>query len=279
MTTKTIIPILIILTFSFAYGQKNQIKKETKIVTTFDYDYIKDGKLYLSKKGKVRIDTIFLEFNTDGTLKKEYQNPSINIGKPFWLDSIVLLSTDKNIKYQREYWSDKTLIDICTQDFGDSIIQIKTMSSDTIQINKSYFYKGQLVKSHNRDLRDSYGQYNEIIIYDKKTKNREIATKITTYFKDGLTDTVRVDNNKKKKLYKTLIFNSDKNEWFVSEKTKYYNRKKVFWETFYHDFHKMYFTTKTTTIYNKLEKPVTETKYDTYLRHIEMKSNYYYEYY
>jgi len=272
--TKTTILIIFSLTFLLARGQNPQVKKEIKIVSTFDYNYTQDGKLYLSRKGNVKTDTIITEYNRDGTLKN--QKPNVTFGKYIIRDSITLISEVKNIKHQREYWSDTTIIDIYTQNFGDSIIQTKISSNDTLQINKSYFHKGQLIKSYNQDLKHSYGKLNEIIIYYKKTNNREVAT-IITYFKDGIMDTVKVDN--KKKLYKTLVFNSDKNEWFVNEKTKYHSRKKVFWKTFYHDYHKTYFTTKITTAYNKMGQPISETTYDTYLRHIEMKTTYNYVYY
>jgi hypothetical protein len=286
MKTKTTILIIFILTFLFSYGQKVQtfsyerdvqIKKETKIVNTFDYDYIKGEELYLSKKGKVKTDTIIKEFNLDGTLKKSYRSPYVTFSKIINLDSIVQISTENNFKHQREYWSDTTLIDIFTQNFGDSIIQIKTSGSDTIQINKSYFHKGKLVKCHNRDLRYSYGKFNEVITYEKKTKNHEIAIIITTYYENGLTDTIKIDNNKKRN--KTFVFNSDKNEWFVKEKVKSKKRKIIIKETFYHDYHKMYFTTKITTIYNKYGLPISEIKYDTYLKHIESETTYKYDYY
>jgi hypothetical protein len=277
MTTKTLILILFTLTFSFARGQNPQVKKEIKVVSTFDYNYSQDGKLYLSRKGNVKTDTIIKEYNRDGTLLKQYQNPYVTFGKRIILDSTVLISLENNINHQREYWSDTTFIDVYSQNFVDSIIQTKTSKGDTIQINKSFFHKGQLVKTNNRDFRNNYGKFNEVVTYDKKTKSREVAIKITTYYKDGLTDTIRVDN--KKKLYKTLVLNSDKNEWYIKEKTKYQGRKMVVWRTFYHDYHKMYFTTKTTTEYNKVGQPIVETVYDTYLRHIEKKTTYNYEYY
>ena len=275
MTTKTLILILFTLTFSFARGQNPQVKKEIKVVSKFDYNYTQDGKLYLSRKGNVKTDTIITEYNRDGTPLK--QNPYVTFGKTIILDSTVLISLDYNINHQREYWSDTTFIDVYTQNFVDSIIQTKTSKSDTIQISKSFFHKGQLVKTNNRDFRNNYGKFNEVVTYNKKTKSREVATRITTYYKNGLTDTIKVDN--KKKLYKTLVLNSDKKEWYVKEKTKYQGRKKVVWKTFYHDYHKMYFTTKTTTEYNKVGQLIAETVYDTYLRHIEKKTTYNYEYY
>lgn len=277
MTTKTLILILFTLTFSFARGQNPQVKKEIKVVNAFDYNYTENGKLYLSRKGNVKTDTIITEYNRDGTLLKQYQNPYVTFGKTIIRDSTVLISDLNNIKHEREYWSDTTLIDVYTQNFVDSIIQTETSKADTIQINKSFFIKGKLVKTHNQDFRNNYGKFNEVVTYDKKTKRRVVSTRIITYYKDGLTDTIRVDN--KKKLYKTLVFNSDKNEWYVKEKTKYHGRKMVVWKTFYHDYHKIYFTTKTTTEYNKVGQPITETVYDTYLRHFEKKTTYIYEYY
>ncbi len=273
---KTLILILFTLTFLFARGQNPQVRREIKIVSIFDYDSIRDGHLYLSRKGNIKTDTTTTEYNRDGSMKNLFPNPFlVTWGKTIIRDSVVLISEEKNIKHQREYWSDSSSIDIYIQNFRDSTIKTKILSNDTIQIKKSFFYKGQLVKIHNRDFRKSDGKFNEIITYDKKTKNREVATIICYNY--GLNDTVRIDNMKK--LYKTLVLNPHKNEWFVKEKTKYYRRKKVLWETFYHTYHKMYFTTRTSTEYNKIGQPITETKYDTYLRHIEKKTTYRYEYY
>jgi len=279
MTTQTTILTFFILTFSFAYGQNSQVKKEIKITTTFDYDYIKDGKLYLSKKAKVKQDTIISEFNQDGILTNPIKNPYVTFGKSVNRDSLVLISNGQNLKHEREYWSDSTSIDIYTQIFKDSTVQIQLSKSDTIQINKSYFQNGNLRKCHNRDLRPMYGKFNQIIIYDTKTENREIATVITTYFQNGLTDTIRIDNNSKTKVFKNLVYNQDKKEWFEKEKTQLKRSKRIEWETFYHDYHKLYFTTKTTIRYNKYGLPISEEKYDTYLKHIETKTTYEYEYY
>jgi hypothetical protein len=279
MTTQITILTFFILTFSFAYGQNPQVKKEIKITTTFDYDYIKDGKLYLSRKAKVKLDTLISDFNQDGTLTNPIKSSYVTFGKSVNRDSLVLISNSQNLKHEREYWSDSTSIDIYTQIFNDSTIQTQLSKGDTIQINKSYFQNGKLIKCHNRDMRYGYGKFNQIITYDTKTENREVATVITTYFQNGLTDTVRIDNNKKSRIYKTLVYNQDKKEWFEKEKTQLKKRKRILWETFYHDYHKMYFTTKTTINYNKYGLQISEEKYDTYLKHIETKTTYEYEYY
>jgi hypothetical protein len=119
MTTKTTILTLFILTFSFAYGQNPQVKKNIAITTTFDYDYIQDGKLYLSKKGKVKQDTLITEFNLDGTLTKPIKSNYETFSKTTYRDSLVLLSNSYFLKHEREYWSDSTSIDIYTQIFKD----------------------------------------------------------------------------------------------------------------------------------------------------------------
>lgn len=279
MTIQTSILTFFILSFSFAYGQNPQVKKEIKITTTFDYDYIKDGELYLSRKAKVKQDTLISEFNQDGILINPIKNPYVTIGKSVNRDSLVLISNSQNLKHEREYWSDSTYIDIYTQIFKDSTIQTQLSKGDTIQINKSYFQIGGLRKCHNRDLRPSYSKFNQIIIYDIKNENREVATVITTYLQNGLTDTVRIDNNKKSRINKTLVYNKDKKEWFEKEKTQLKKRKRILWETSYHNYHKMYFTTKTTIIYNNYGLQISKEKYDTYLKHIETKTTYEYEYY
>jgi hypothetical protein len=278
MTTQITILTFFILTFSFAYGQNPQVKKEIKITSTLDYHYLKDGKFYLSRKAKVKQDTLISEFNQDGTLNP-IKKPYVTFGKSVNRDSLVLISNSQNFRHEREYWSDSTSIDIYTQIFKDSTVQTQLSKGDTIQINKSYFQNGSLRKCHNSDLRPSYGKFKQIIIYDTKTENREIATVITTYFENGLTDTIRIDNNKKFKVIKKLVYNQDKKEWFEKEKIQLKRRKRIEWETFYHDYHKMYFTTRTTISYNKYGLPISEEKYDTYLKHIKTKTTYEYEYF
>lgn len=269
--------ILLNLTLSLAFGQNPQLKKKVEIVMTYDYDYLEDGEFYLSKKPLIKTDTIITEFNQDGSLK--YPNPNMTWGKPIYIDSTVLISKNSDYKHEREYWSDSTSVNIYTQNFRDSSVQTKVFRKDTIQINKSYFKKGKLIKSDNRDLRPSYSKSKEIILYDVKTRNREVATVITMSYLNGPIDTVKIDYNKKRRVYKTLVYNHDKNEWFVKEKIKSGNKKKIIWDTFYHDYHKMYFTTKTTINLDENGLPESKSVYNINLNHIEEKTMYYYEYY
>lgn len=271
----TIILILLFLTFSFAFGQNPQVSKEIKVTMTFDYNYMKDGKLYLSRKGVVRQDTLITEYNQDGKQKNPNKDPYVTVIKTINLDSVAVIFQNDTIGHQREFWSDTTFTDISIRIFPDSIIKTKILKGDTLQIEKIYNY-GEV----KRELATfNYGFYKRKVIYEETSKNRDIATMITTYFKNGLTDTVKIENYKKRNIYKTLIFNKDRKEWFVKEKIKSKKNKRVVWETFYHDYHKTYFTTKTTTTFNKFGLPILEIQYDTYLKHIEVKTTYEYEYY
>jgi len=287
MNTKITILLFLNLTILFSYGQNVQrysyeqefkIKRETEIFNEYNYTFFRGDDMHLLKKGKVKTDTIIKEYNFDGILQNPYHTSDM-VYRSISLDSLELIHSNNNIEHKREYWSDTTYIDIFTQKYEDSIIQIKTSNIDTIQINKSYFINGQLIKCHNRDFRESYGKFNEIIVYKKKTRNHEVATIITTYYEDCLTDTIKIDYNKNRK--KTYVFNTYENEWFVKEEVKYNKRKrkKVFLETFYHVYHKHYFTTKTTIEYNNFGLPISEIVYDTYLNHIESSTEYIYEYY
>jgi hypothetical protein len=282
MTTKTNIFILIILTFSSAYGQKPKVKKEIKITSTFDYNYIIDGKHYLSSIGKVMRDTLTTEYHQDGTISYQSNNPNLTFGKSVSIhrDSLILISNVHNLKHQRAYWSDATSIDIYTQIFPDSTVQIVLSKGDTIRINKCFSQNGKLIKCYKRELRPGYyGSYDEIIIYDIKTEDREVATVMITSFPLGLTDTFKIDNNMKTKVYKQLVYNKYNKEWYEKETTQLKRRIKIKWETVYNHYSKMYFTTRTTINYNKYELPISEEKYDTNLKHIETLMTYEYEYY
>lgn len=273
--TKTVIIAYLILTFTFSYGQNPQVKKVTKITSSFDYiDFIKEGVIYLSKNGKVLQDTLITEYSQEKSLTRQK-----NIPYPLDYVGLVLVSNELNIKHEREYWSDSSFIDIYTKSFTDSNVQVKIDKGDTIQINKSYFKNGKLKKCHNRDVRTSYRNFDQIIIYKKKTKNREIATVITTYCQNCIIDTIRIDNIQRTKVSKKMVYNHDKNEWYIKEKIKRKRGKRIEWETFYHDYHGKYFTERTTIKYNKYGLPISEIKYDTYLKHIDYKCTYEYEYY
>lgn len=88
-------------------------------------------------------------------------------------------------------------------------------------------------------------------------------------------DTIRHWKNKvvKVKSYNELI-----DEWFV-----YHKRKKIspyiviYWQTFYHEFHKTYFTSKTTMKFDKNGYLRCVKTFDKYLRKMESKEIYMYE--
>jgi len=264
------------MTISLAFGQNPKVKKEMKITTTFDYHYSKDDKLYLSRKGKIKQDTLITEFNQNGTQKNPQNDAYATIIKTINLDSVAVILENDSIRHTREFWSDTTFTDNYFRIFTDSIIKTKISKGDTLQIEIIYNY--DKVK---RGLTTfNYGFfYKRKVIYEESNKNRVVATMITTYFKNGLTDTVKIEDDRKRNIFKTLVYNHDKNEWFVKERTKSKKNKRVVWETFYHDYHKMYFTTRTATNYNKLGLPIKEVQYDTYLKLIEVKTTYEYEYY
>jgi hypothetical protein len=93
-----------------------------------------------------------------------------------------------------------------------------------------------------------FGEVHEITTYDKNTRRREVATIVRhSNFSDNIK---KIDNKKKKNIYKTLVFDSDKSEWYVVEKIKYQKSKVVLWETKFNKEHNMYFTTKITTTFN-----------------------------
>lgn len=99
-------------------------------------------------------------------------------------------------------------------------------------------------------------QYSEFIT-DRKTDSTTIDT---------------VENGVIKKFY-----NEFKNEWFVYERRKNIsNRKALLWITFYHEYHKTYFTTKTKWKFNKNGYLTSSKTYDWNNKTIENKEVYLY---
>jgi hypothetical protein len=282
MTTKTNILILIILTFSSVYGQKPKVKKEIKITSTYSYINAKDGKRNTSKVGTITHDTITAEYHQKGIISYRSNNPNLTFSNSVYKqrDSLIFIRNDQNFKHQRAYWSDSTSIDIYTQIFTDSTVQTQLSQGDTIKIKKWFFQHGKLFKYYESEISPGYfGSMVEIIIYDIKTKDREVATVMTTSFPLRITDTSRIDNNLKTRVFIQSVYNKDKKEWFEKKKTQLKKREDIIWETFYRNYDKRYVTTKITKRYNKYGLLISEEKYDTYLKRIETKTTYEYEYY
>jgi hypothetical protein len=121
----------------------------------------------------------------------------------------------------------------------------------------------------------------EIIIYEIKTDNREVAI-VKKFSSFGLydSDSFRIDNNIKTKIYKKLMYNKYNKEWYEKEVTQLKTgRKQIKWETFYNHNSKMYFITRTTINYNKYGLPISEELYDVNLKQIITLITYKYEYY
>ena len=73
-------------------------------------------------------------------------------------------------------------------------------------------------------------------------------------------------------------YNPIKKEWFIYEKRKKIsNSKIIYWLTFYHEYHNMYFTTKIKMIFNKNGNLIKAKTYDLYLKRLESKVLYKYE--
>ena len=84
-----------------------------------------------------------------------------------------------------------------------------------------------------------------IIIEKRLNKNLDVSLRYSLFSEEGffIADYIEDESITKRRIYKSLVYNHDKKEWFVKEKIKLGNKKKVVWDTFYHDYHKMYFTT------------------------------------
>lgn len=266
--------MLSFLSYSYVFGQHQKVKKATKITSNYDYTYFEDNKIYLSKKGKVNYDTSITEFDHNGKRISNEFNPNERIFKTITLDSSSVISETENEKHYRNFYSDTSVDDVFIYIFKDSIVKIKLVNGDTLQIEKIYNYKNV-----NKELKNfNNGFQRWIKIYEKANGNREVATIITTKY-HGFTDTFRSEYYKRRNIIKKLVFNHDNGEWYEKEKMQFKKRRTIIWNTFYHDYHKKYFTTRKTVKFNKSGNPISEVTYDQYLKHVKTKVTYQYEYY
>lgn len=262
-----IIILLLLIKHTGSWAQSRIIKKETRII--YDYSYINWG-------GKTIIDTLVIEYYPDGK-RKTLREDHIISGKTTYLDSVKTVVKTKDLIHVQEYWSDTTIHDAYTRLWADSMQKLTIRGKDTLENKRFYYDHGQVTKilwySH-------YCCYENRYLWDKEFRNKQLKALIIYRFASTpVYDSMQVDNDYKNHIYKKLIYNKYEKEWFVEEKVKSKKRKHTVWNTFYHDYHKMYFTTRTTTKYNKCGDVVSEIKYDTYLKQVESKTIYLYEYY
>ncbi len=106
--------------------------------------------------------------------------------------------------------------------------------------------------------------------------NTGLPIQYSEFIADRRPDSLSIDSSSNKII--KSCYNPLKNKWFVYEKRKKNsNTKVVVWLTFYHEFHKMYFTTKTVMKFNINGNLIQTKVHDLYLRKLESKSLYLYE--
>lgn len=266
---KLIISILLILQFQNLYSQSPKVKKKTVIKNDYYFKIYSDGK--------IRIDTFIIEYEQNGNQKKQPKYlSSIPPIKIVFLDSTKIINSDKNLVHKREFWSDSTTINIFTITSENTISKISIKNKDTIKIRKVYFegkappeFRLQKIES----LINRFSPYQLTLKFENAKK-----TTIFIREKSGFSDSLKISTFFTKNNYEKSIYNPEKREWFVKEKVILKKRKKIVSETFYHEDHKQYFTSKRVLYFNKYNQLIKETEYDHY-SFLVNESHYDYEYY
>ncbi|MFK7970169.1 MAG: hypothetical protein AB8F95_07365 [Bacteroidia bacterium] len=252
-------------TVSIVFAQKPIIKKRTAVT----YDHWGWA------------DTTINEYDSAENVIKTASYLSPYVGRAYWVDSLIAISNTDSHTHMREYWCDSTTVEVYIRDFQDSLIEVKIKEGDTIQINRQFFNKGRLVKSSKMKLHNDFLFQSQVILFEKKTKSRTRAMiiRFAEYPYPTLAkDTIFFDNHYKRRIYKTLIFNPLKRKWLVSKKAKVRDHKKVTIAYWWDEDFKKYPPTITTIRYNEYGHIISEIVYDRYLREIEKKVLYKYEY-
>jgi hypothetical protein len=241
-----------------------QLKKKTEIVFTY-------GDTLL-------IDTTVTEYNREGLPINDSKNYADRFVFP--IDTFDI-DTSANLLQMRIMLSDSSIQEYRLYDFQDSVITISLSSAqDTLSTYKVYYSEGNCIKTAIKSFPLQAYPHTEIVLYEQDNFWQTKKTRITAFGKTESTDTVKTVYNKLFKIRKELEYNPIKQEWFVRTKTKYRKNSLTVWETFYHDYHKMYFTTITKTKYNKHFLPIKETIYDARFRwRAECEKIFEYEFY
>ncbi|WMX17117.1 hypothetical protein [Aureispira sp. CCB-E] len=266
---KLIISVFFIFLFQNLYCQSRQIKKETNI--KIDYLF----KIYW--QGKIRRDTFITEYLPDGSPKEwpTYLPPLSSI-KFSTLDSTKIMVSSPNYIHKILYWSDSSTVNIYTKISQKSFCQINVQDKDTLQIREAYFKDKVNPKFNFEKIEVAIDEFNPFKVICNFEDSR--LAKVFIQEKNGFTDSLKISIHPKKKNYEKFIFNDATNEWFLAEKVIFKKRKKIIWETDYHDYHKKYFTSNRVQHFNKYNNLVKEYTYDDFSLLIH-ESFYFYEYY
>ena len=262
--TLTILTLFLTLLTSVTLGQIPKIKKVTEI----RYEY--------SFGGRATTDTLKREYSLDGNTINSFVKQSVT-----YRTKTETIDSTKNRIHRKEYFSDSTFQDIFQDDYKDSIVAYCIQNQDTIYKIFNELRGKRKLKEISLDFRENYSPYCKTVNFDKQNLFTYNTTVITNYYKNGLTDTIKYCYNKLNKTKIEYSFNSFRKEWFKKKKEKFNSKGqlKTSVDQFYHDYHKMYFKTRTKYQYNDLGTLVLEVTYDPYLKMTVKKIVYQYEYY
>lgn len=225
------------------------------------------------------MDTNVIEYGVDGKINYSNHVGDFKYGESteIVLDSVSILDSTNTGIYKQKYYSDGTITRASIKSYRDSTIEIEIKDLDTVLVSKSYYKKENLIKSTLK-YSSRYGGEFTITHYHRKNKHSLKSTVLTTYL-NGKQDSVEIKNHGNRKCYKKFEFNESKKEWYLKLILKRTKHKEISCETFYNEFHQMYFTTKKTTVFNDLGLPLSETTIDKYLGQIQKKVIYEYDFY
>ena len=264
---------IILICFPYTlYAQTGKIKRTVMVTSKYDYyNYKYDSlkKKYVPENGiwkpNVERDTVIWEYNT--VTKETVRIPTEDSNsRGYSRDSIVLISQTRSVKHQREYWPKPFKNrDIYTYTFKDSVIQMEiSETGDTMRWRKEFFKRGRTSSIYFFEGGNHSGPSLEVYRYESNNKLFIKGHIIKTYEKRTKADTTFLGGNYWRKVYRKIDFTPEQNERYTVEKKIVYKRKIVEYNTFYHDYWKRYFTTKTVDYY-KRDKEISKTiQYDAY---------------
>ena len=249
-------------------SQQPVLKKKTSI-----------KKYYYYTTPKPSIDTFIEKFTPEGVptpIPKYYV--SIDESKISRLDSTRSHQLSNSILLTKRFWSDSSIDSILCETSEKSINILSINNHDTVYIRKALFLKK---KQKNFDFRvfeeilanEVYFPYYLRLSFEDKHK-----IKCEVRYQNGKVDSFKITSLNPQKTYEIEAYNLEKKEWYVKEKVIKKKRKKVIWQTFFHDYHKQYFTTNRIVNFNKYKQEIKEVEYDDY-GILKAEELYFYEYY
>lgn len=238
---------LLCLLFSQVAAQTRSVRK--KIIVTQD----------LSSDG-YKADTTIIEYDRNGTPIPDPRRPYLQAESLVYIDSITVLDSSAAFIHKRQYWSDSSSYDIFIRHFKDSCLKITLKGGDTSEIKKYYYRNARLYLV--KWISSLPGRDPDMYPLDIDFHTSLVKAIVLFCSFNGMQgDSIKIEYDYTHKVFARLKYNPEKNKYFLQEKIKLKDRRRV---VIGQNCPRSCPQTKTVISYNTSGEPVVEVRRSRY---------------